>query len=66
MIKAGHTKSGKQMYGCKSCNKRFVADTGQLTFYSHQSLSKWTVVLKDTLSGLALRETVHSKSVCIM
>lgn len=57
MIKAGHTKSGKQMYRCKSCNKRFVADTGQLTFYSHQSLSKWKVVLKDTLNGLALRET---------
>ena len=66
MIKAGHTKSGKQMYRCKSCNKRFVADTGQLTFYSHQSLSKWKVVLKDTLNGLALHMKLHSKSECIM
>ena len=58
MIKAGQTKNGKQMYRCTNCNKRFVADTGQLTFYSHQSLSKWEIVLDDTLNVLALRKTV--------
>ncbi len=40
IFKAGHAKNGKQMYRCTSYNKRFVSDTGQLTFYSHQSLSK--------------------------
>lgn len=29
MIKARQTKNGKQMYRCRSCNKRFVSDTGQ-------------------------------------
>lgn len=58
MIKAGQTKNGKQMYRCINCNKRFVANIGQLTFYSHQSLSKWEIVLDDTLNVLALRKTV--------
>ena len=57
MIKAGQAKNGKQMYRCTSCNKRFVADTDQLTFYSHQSLSKWDIVLEDALNGLSLRKT---------
>ena len=57
MIKAGQAKNGKQMYRYTSCNKRFVADTGQLTFYSHQSLSKWEIVLEDALNGLSLRKT---------
>ena len=57
MIRAGQAKNGKQMYRCTSCNKRFVADTGQLTFYSHQSLSKWEIVLEDALNGLVLRKT---------
>ena len=29
MIKARQAKNGKQMYRCRSCNKRFVSDTGQ-------------------------------------
>ena len=57
MIKARQTKNGKQMYRCTNCNKRFVSDTGQLTFYSHQSLSKWEIVLEDALNGLALSKT---------
>ena len=36
LIKAGKANSGKQMYRCKHCNKRFVVDHGQLTYYSHQ------------------------------
>lgn len=40
VIKAGKTRNGKQMLRCKACNKRFVEDPGQLTFYSHQELSK--------------------------
>ena len=57
VIKAGKTRGGKQMLRCKDCNKRFVEDTGQLTFYSHQELSKWRIVLKDTLSRVGLRKT---------
>ena len=41
LVKAGKTKAGKQMLKCNACNKRFVCDHGQLTFYSHQSQAKW-------------------------
>ncbi len=57
LIKAGRTRNGKQMLRCKECNKRFVADTGQLTFYSHQEFSAWKILLKDTLNTVGLRET---------
>ncbi|WP_333791196.1 hypothetical protein [Holdemanella porci] len=36
LIKSGFANSGKQMLRCKECEKRFVVDCGQLTFYSHQ------------------------------
>ena len=35
LVKSGFTNSGKQMLRCKECEKRFVVDRGQLTFYSH-------------------------------
>lgn len=57
MIKDGQIKNGKQMYRCRSCNKCFISDTGQLAFYSHQRLSKWEIVLEDALNGLSLRQT---------
>lgn len=57
VIKAGKTRNGKQMLRCQDCNKRFVEDTAQLTFYSHQELSKWRIVLKDTLNRVGLRKT---------
>lgn len=40
VIKAGKTRNGKQMLRWKDCRKRFVEDTGKLTFYSHQEISK--------------------------
>lgn len=40
LIKGGYTSSGKQMLRCTECNKRFVTDSGQLTFYSHQDQAK--------------------------
>lgn len=57
VIKAGKTRNGKQMLRCKECNKRFVEDSGQLTFYSHQELSKWKILLEDTLNRVGLRKT---------
>lgn len=35
LVKSGFTNSGKQMLRCKECEKRFVIDHDQLTFYSH-------------------------------
>ncbi len=57
LIKSGTTGKGKQMYRCKSCNHRFVYDHGQLTFYSHQSQSKWNDLITDTQDGNSLQET---------
>lgn len=57
VIKAGKTRNGEQMLRCKECNKRFVEDSGQLTFYSHQELSKWKILLEDTLNRVGLRKT---------
>ena len=51
LIKAGKANSGKQMYRCKHCNKRFVVDHGQLTYYSHQSEQKWNQLIDDTVAG---------------
>ena len=41
LTKAGYTAAGKQMLRCHECNKRFVIDHGELTYYSHQSQAKW-------------------------
>lgn len=54
-IKGGTTLAGKQMLRCKLCNKRFVIDHGQLTFYSHQSQSKWNEVITETIAGRSIR-----------
>lgn len=57
LIKGGKANSGKQMLQCKTCKKRFVVDHGQLTFYSHQSQSKWNDFIIDTKNGVSLKET---------
>ena len=49
LIKAGKANSGKQMYRCKHCNKCFVVDHGQLTYYSYQSEQKWNQLIDDTV-----------------
>lgn len=47
----------KQRYQCKSCGKKFTADAGKLTAWSHQSRENWAVVIEDTLSFAPLTDT---------
>ena len=56
LIKAGKAGSGKQMLQCDECNGRFVYDTGSLTFYSHQSASKWAQFIEMTIDRSSLDE----------
>lgn len=56
-ILGGKTAAGKQMIRCKECNKRFVIDHGQLTFYSHQSQAKWDDMIKLTITGESIKKT---------
>ena len=64
LIKADKVNSGKQMYRCKHCNKRFVVDHGQLTYYSHQSEQKWNQLIDDTVAGHSLKTSADHISVC--
>jgi transposase-like protein len=57
LIKAGKTRNGKQMLRCGDCNKRFVEDREQLTFYSHEDLSQWKILLEDTFNKIGVRQT---------
>ena len=56
VTKGGFSNSGKQMYRCQSCNKRFVEDNGRLTFYSHQGSDKWSDFIKATLQTKSLKD----------
>lgn len=56
-IKAGFTKKGKPLRRCKACMGRFVIDTGQLTFYSHQSQSSWNAFILATLNEKSILYT---------
>lgn len=63
-------KAGKQMLKCNSCNKRFVCDHGQLTYYSHQSQAKWNDLIIETQKGNSLLKTaakidVHESTVFV-
>lgn len=57
LTKAGKTDAGKQMLLCHSCNRRFVIDHGQLTYYSHQPQSKWNDLIVDTKNGVPVKKT---------
>ena len=52
------------MYRCKHCNKCFVVDHGQLTYYSHQSEQKWNQLIDDTVAGYSLKTSADHISVC--
>ena len=49
LIRGWKSRSGKQMYRCKECDKRFTYDNGHLTWYSHQRYDKWSMFIKSTL-----------------
>lgn len=56
LTKGGMSGSRKQMFMCKECNSRFVCDTGSLTYYSHQPLSKWSHFIEMTIDRRSLED----------
>ena len=56
ITRGSNANSGKPMLKCCSCGKRFVYDTGTLTFYSHQDESQWADFIKETMSGTTIEE----------
>lgn len=64
IIKAGKSRSGKQLYRCKTCNFRFVEDVGAMTYRSHLSREQWNELMKLTMDGTSLKETAESLGIC--
>ena len=61
--KGGHANSGKSMLRCNNCNKRFVVDHGQLTYYSHQDSAKWDQLIKDTFDQIPIEKTAATLNI---
>lgn len=57
IIKGGRTSTGKQMFRCMECQKRFTTDYGAYSFYSHQSREAWNELIKSTIAGDSLQST---------
>ena len=57
VVRSGFAGSGKQMFRCASCGRRFTYDSGRLTWYSHQNADQWKTLILDTFSGQSLRST---------
>lgn len=62
-IKRVFSNSGKQMYRCNECNRRFVGDHGQLTFYSHQDDSKCDQLIMDTYNQVPVEQIAATLNV---
>lgn len=60
VVKNGKTGSGKQMYKCKCCGKRFTATSGHLMENSHFGKDKWRSIIIDTICGYSIRSTAKS------
>ena len=58
LVKSGFANSVSRCFVEKNAENVFVVDRGQLTFYSHQDLSKWNELILDTLNGASLKDTV--------
>lgn len=57
LIKGGKTAAGKQIYRCKECGSRFVADCNEVTFHSRLSREQWNEAVRSTMSGDSLDKT---------
>ncbi len=55
IIKGGKTPTGKQMFRCMDCQRRFTADYGTCSFYSHQGTEAWNELIKMTIAGETLK-----------
>ncbi|MCI6113930.1 MAG: hypothetical protein MR687_01415 [Spirochaetales bacterium] len=60
IIKGGMSGSGKQMYRCTECGKRFVYDTGTFSFYSHQDRDKWARFIQMTMEKDSLKKCAEA------
>ena len=65
VIKSGFAGSGKLLFRCMKCGKRFTYDHGTLTWYSHQNADKWRTLILDTFEGTGLDSTRRKISVNI-
>ena len=57
IVKGGKAGSGKQMYRCTHCGRRFTEDHGTIMHYSHQGDDAWKVLMMDTINGVSLKKT---------
>lgn len=54
LIKGGRSTSGKQLYRCKECGRRFTCDHGSVTYSSKLSDDVWMEALSLVLGGATL------------
>lgn len=59
IVKNGHTKSNRQKYRCKDCNKNFSDTTNTIAYRSRKSYQEWEKVISDTLDQKPLRQTAE-------
>lgn len=59
LIKGGKTFRGKQMFQCKECGSRFVADYNEVTFNSRLSREQWNEAIKCCINGDSLDRTAE-------
>lgn len=57
VIRSGFAGSGKQLYRCTECGRRFSYDHGTVTWYSHQNADQWKTLILDTFEGVGLEKT---------
>lgn len=65
VIRSGFAGSGKQLYRCMECGRRFTYDHGTVTWYSHQNADQWKTLIIDTFDGIGLDKTSRKISVNI-
>ena len=65
IVKGGKSGSGKQMYRCTHCGRRFTEDHGTIMHYSHQGDDAWKVLMMDTINGVSLKKTSAKLSLSI-
>jgi len=65
VVRNGKTSSGKQMYRCSCCGRRFTATSGHLMENSHFGKDKWRGMIIDTICGLSIRSTAKSLSISV-
>ena len=65
VIRSGFAGSGKQLYRCTECGRRFSHDHGTVTWYSHQNADQWKTLILDTFEGVGLGKTSRRISVNI-